>query len=294
MPIDFVSTHHYPTDVVLGYGVEDSLNFVELFAKRDDQDPEAMADLAAQFEVFARDLWKRVDRGVVTRMTRRAVEEARGLPVYYTEWNSLAGLPSDGPFGASFIAKTILDGMGLVQGYSYWTFTDIFEEGGMPSAAFHGGFGLLTLQGVPKASYRVYQLLHMLGSAMYDARLAEGTLDVYALRKAESSAVQVLAVNHQSLMHDIADEAVELSLEGLGAREAVRVDILRVDEAHANALRAWREIGEPEYLREGQLAALMAASAMERECLAVPVVEGRIALPLDVPAMGVALVTLYE
>ena len=29
LPLDFVSTHHYPTDIVLGYGVEDSKNFVK-------------------------------------------------------------------------------------------------------------------------------------------------------------------------------------------------------------------------------------------------------------------------
>ena len=49
-------------------------------------------------------------------------------------------------------AKTVLDGVGLVKGYSYWTFSDIFEEGGMPSAAFHGGFGLLTLRLVLNAT----------------------------------------------------------------------------------------------------------------------------------------------
>ena len=104
-------------------------------------------------EAFHVQLWERVDRGVVTRMTQKAFQEADGIPLYYTEWNSLAGLPSDGPFGASFIAKTVLDGVGMAKGYSYWTFSDIFEENGMPSAEFHGGFGLLTLHGVPKATY---------------------------------------------------------------------------------------------------------------------------------------------
>ncbi len=37
VPIDFISTHHYPTDVVLGYGVEDSKNFITEYHKTDKQ-----------------------------------------------------------------------------------------------------------------------------------------------------------------------------------------------------------------------------------------------------------------
>ena len=50
---------------------------------------------------------------------------------------------------------------------SYWTFSDIFEEGGMPYKPFHGGFGLLNLHVIPKASYRAFQLLNKLGDERY-------------------------------------------------------------------------------------------------------------------------------
>lgn len=292
VPIDFISTHHYPTDVVLGYGVEDSLNFAERFKAVDKSDEQAVRALKDEAAVFYKTLWKKVERGVVTEMTRRAVAEADGLPVYYTEWNSLAGIPSDGPFGASFIAKTIMDNMGLVKGYSYWTFTDIFEEGGMPSAAFHGGFGLLTMAGIPKATYRAFQLLHRLGDEQYDAKLSEGTVDAYAMRKRTSRAVQALLCNHQSLLHDVAGETVRVALSGLpdGAMEA---EILRVDDTHANAFAAWEAMGRPEYLTEAQAYALKAASAFERETCEVTARDGRAELTLTLPPMGIALVTLF-
>jgi xylan 1,4-beta-xylosidase len=292
-PIDFISTHHYPTDVVLGYGVEDSLNFADLMPKEQDDPGDTWEAASKRFEVFNRELWKRVERGVVTEMTRRAVQEAQGLPVYYTEWNSLAGLPSDGPFGSSFIAKTVMDNMGLVKGYSYWTFSDIFEEGGMPGAAFHGGFGLMTLQGVPKASYRAFQLLHMLGGRMYPGAYREGTLDAYALRCEETDAVQVLAVNHQSLQHPIEAQTLRLRLKGLGDRREAQAERYRVDEEHANALRAWKELGSPETLDEGQLHTLHAAGALKRETFTVPVSDGEAELNLELPPMGTALVTVY-
>ena len=87
--------------------------------------------------------------GVLTQMTQKAVKEAAGLPVYYTEWNSGAGIASDGLWFL-FYPETIMDSVDLAEGYSYWTFSDIFEEGGMPYKPFHGGFGLLNLQGIPK------------------------------------------------------------------------------------------------------------------------------------------------
>jgi len=34
-----------------------------------------------------------------------------------------------------------MEARGLVEGYSYWTFTDIFEENYMPATAFQGGLG---------------------------------------------------------------------------------------------------------------------------------------------------------
>lgn len=47
---------------------------------------------------------------------------------------------------------------------SYWVFTDIFEENGPPPTPFHGGFGLLTFQGIKKPAYFAYQFLNRLGA----------------------------------------------------------------------------------------------------------------------------------
>lgn len=290
VPIDFISTHHYPTDVVLGYGVENSQNFIARLMETDPNDFEAVKKLSEDYSVFKKTLWEKVDRGVLTQMAKRAVEEAQGLPVYYTEWSSLSGIASDGAFGASFIAKTLMDNMGLVEAYAYWTFSDIFEESGMPSHAFHGGFGLLTLQGVPKAPYRVYQLLHKLGGEMFTASYNEGTVDIFAFYKTESRAVQLLAVNHHSLLHPIESEEITLRLEGVNTSHA---DILRVDDDHANALAAWEAMGSPEYLDEGQKFALMAASALKREDLTLSAKDGATELKLTLPPMGTALITVY-
>lgn len=292
-PIDFISTHHYPTDVVLGYGVEDSQNFVR--PPKDLTDRKAMEKYRKEYSVFRSHLWERVDRGVLTEMTKKAVAQAGDLPVYYTEWNSLAGLPSDGPFGASFIAKTVLDGVGLVKGYSYWTFSDIFEEGGMPSAAFHGGFGLLTMQGIPKATYRAFELLHRLGEGLYETRLNQGTVDAYAVHKAASNALQLMIVNHNSLLHPIKEETVSIRIANLPATDGtmLQTELERIDGTHANALRRWQEMSKPEYLTPAQLEELCSASELVREISRTSVHGGEANISIELPPMGIALVTLY-
>lgn len=274
-PVDFVSTHHYPTDVVLGPMLEKFQKGGEL--------SETMPECQKNFEEA---LWSQVDRGVLTGMDRRSLKEAKGLPVYYTEWNSLAGLPSDGPFGSSFILKTVMDSLGLVKAYSYWTFTDIFEEGGMPSKPFHGGYGLLTLQGIAKPAYRAFQMLNGLAGKKYEKNGACETVDVYAFCSEEYHLVQFLAVNHNSLYHPISEQEVKISLSGA---EPVCATVKRLDESHGNALARWQEMGEPEYPDRGQLLELEASSWVREEPIALNGCE----VTLTLPPMGAALVTMY-
>ena len=44
--------------------------------------------------------------------------------------------------------------------------SDVFEESFFPvhNESFHGMFGLINLHGIPKPSYRAYQLLHETGT----------------------------------------------------------------------------------------------------------------------------------
>ena len=69
-----------------------------------------------------------------------------GLPLYFSEW-STSYTPRDAVHDSYISAPYILSKLkacqGMVQGMSYWTYTDLFEEPGPPTAPFQGGFGLL-------------------------------------------------------------------------------------------------------------------------------------------------------
>src|ERR1035437_2200702 len=88
-----------------------------------------------------------------------------GLPLYFTEW-STSYTPRDSVhdsyISAAYILNKLKASQGLVQGMSYWTSTDLFEEPGPPTAPFQGGFGLLNPEGIRKPAYFAYKYLHAL------------------------------------------------------------------------------------------------------------------------------------
>ncbi len=69
----------------------------------------------------------------------------------------------DAYFSAPYILEQLKNTEDLAS-MSYWTFTDIFEENGVPPRPFHGGFGLLNTQGIKKPAYFAYRFLHLLGN----------------------------------------------------------------------------------------------------------------------------------
>jgi xylan 1,4-beta-xylosidase len=88
-----------------------------------------------------------------------------GLPLYFSEWStsySPRDTVHDSYIGTSYILAKLKACQGMVQGMSYWTYTDLFEEPGPPTAPFQGGFGLLNPQGVRKPAYFAYKYLHAL------------------------------------------------------------------------------------------------------------------------------------
>ena len=216
---------------------------------------------------------------------------SRNRPVYYTEWNSSSVQPDplhDEPYAAAFVAPTILEANGLVEGYSFWTFSDIFEEKYFPSKPFHGGFGLLTLHGIPKPSYRAFELFHDLGERQSLVDGLHETVDCSLIQK--DSSVTLLLSNHTTPGHSIETEHLHIRLDN--APEPATARIRRIDEDHANPKRLWQEMGEPEYLGDKDLEDLEEASQLVDEKQPVSFHDGSVSLKVTLPAHAVAAITI--
>ena len=261
LPADFVSTHHYPTDA---FGMPGDDTITQL---------------------------SKSTRSILREQTRAVRKQAGDLPVYYTEWctssNPRDALHDD-PYAAAFIVKTVLEANGLVQGYSYWTFSDIFEENYFPSVPFHGGFGLLNLHGIAKPAYRAYQLLHGLGTDLIQLDGKHETVDAWLVR-GEKSATLMLT-NFALPRHPIATETVSFVLKG--APSVTGATIQRIDLEHANAKRRWEQLGKPEYLSAAMVAELDALSRLQTEVQPVVREGATFRLEVTMPPQAVAAIQL--
>jgi xylan 1,4-beta-xylosidase len=248
VPIDFISTHSYAT--MSGY-LDESGHAGTVFSP---------------------------DRDAITagvKNVRAKIDHSRfpKLPLHYTEW-SASYTPSDpihdSYHSAAFILNKIRHIGRAADSMSYWTFTDIFEEAGPRTTPFHGGFGLLNYQDLPKPSYFAYRFLNRLG----DVELASADPEAFLCRS-ETGAVQALfwdfTITHPG--PSVIDQefykadqpakpkgAVELNLSGLDAG-SYRLRATRVGYRSNDVQSAWRDLGSPSQLTRPQVGRLRQACA---------------------------------
>jgi xylan 1,4-beta-xylosidase len=261
LPADFISTHHYPTDA---------------FGKPGDDTETQLSESR---------------RSVLRDQARAARRETGCRPLYYTEWSSSSNPRDplhDEPYAATFLVKTIMEANGLVQGYSYWTFSDIFEENYFPSVPFQGGFGLLNIHGIAKPAYRAYELLHALGEELLPVEGEHPTVDAWVVRG--NREITLLLTNFALPRHPIGVETVKMTL--LNAGTPMRASLRRIDEDHANVKRKWQGLGVPEYLSASDLAELNGASAMEIERQDFSCRNGAVEITTVLAPLSVTAITL--
>ncbi|MEO8111171.1 MAG: glycoside hydrolase [Ginsengibacter sp.] len=142
VPIDFISTHSY--GVKQGF-LDEHGNTGTVLSK----DPMS------------------VSGDVLQSRKEIANSSMPNLELHYTEW-SASYTPADPIHDSYHEAAYVLQKMKQVgnaaNSMSYWVFTDIFEEPGPRYTPFHGGFGMLTIQGINKPVFYAYQFLNRLGN----------------------------------------------------------------------------------------------------------------------------------
>lgn len=244
VPIDFITTHTYGVDG--GFLDENGKEDTKLSSS-----PDAIV-------------------GDVRRVREQIQASARpGLPLYFTEW-STSYTPRDAVHddyvSAAYILAKLKAADGLAQGMSYWTFSDLFEEPGPPTAPFQGGFGLLNPQGIRKPAYFAYKYLHRLGERALPTQDQESivTWDGTALKalawrfrqpaQAQSNRSFYTRVRPATPAPDI-----RLALKGLRPGD-YHVAIRRTGFDANDAYTAYLRMGSPVSLSEAQLAKLRDAT----------------------------------
>jgi len=188
------------------------------------------------------------------------------LPLYFSEWStsySPRDAVHDSYIGASYILTKLKASQGLAQGMSYWTYTDLFEEPGPPTAPFQGGFGLLNPQGIRKPAYFAYKYLH----ALQGSSLATG--DAQAYLSAKDGNVAAVIWDFETPDQKVSNRPfftkpvpshpvgpVQMRVKHLAPNATYRLEVHRTG-FHANdAYTAYLEMGSPKELTPSQIAHL--------------------------------------
>jgi len=211
VPVDFVSTHAYADDTVENlFGTQENIPMDERVCK-------AVAKVHQQIKS----------------------SPMPGLPFFLTEWNTQGMLNArDTIFMGPALANTVRQCDGLVNMMSFWTFSDVFEEGGPLPKPFVGMFGLRAKGGINKPVYYAYELLHELG----DQRLANPSKNVIVTKMANGG-LAIAAWNLVDPDAQGADSTMEFDFRDIAA--ASRVSIQRIDSDHGNVLKEYAAMGRP-------------------------------------------------
>ena len=151
IPLDFVSTHLYPQDEQVQYPDRKG-------------SPYKIGDF---FSATVKEVQEWVKQS-----------ERPDLEIHWTEWNTQTAATADkitwgdniyvdNLYAASFIARNCIELDTACKTFAYWVVSDIFDEGGIPQSPFSCTYGLLSIHGIPKASFNAFSFLRkMTGNIM--------------------------------------------------------------------------------------------------------------------------------
>ncbi|MFW7414378.1 GH39 family glycosyl hydrolase [Demequina sp. SO4-18] len=275
VPVDFVSTHLYPTDFAFG----------------------ANGDMVA--------ITRHADATRDDLLRLRSVLAASAFPdaeIHITEWSSSPSSRDrmhDTVFAATYITRAYLECAALADSISYWTFSDIFEEGGAGIGPFHGGFGLVTEQGIHKPTFHAFEMLGRLGDELLAATengvisRSSATGRVSAVfhnypAQMEGASVRMTSSHHEALALADLGPAVTIRHRVEGVRPGGVYAVERLDPEHGNALSRWLEMGEPVNLTREQAAELARAAGLLARDRIVATDDGVLEIDLELPGWAVA------
>ncbi|HYM85823.1 MAG TPA: beta-xylosidase [Pseudoxanthomonas sp.] len=278
VPIDFVTTHTYGVDG----------GFLDEEGKEDTK-------LSASPDAIIGDV----------RRVRQQIQTSAfpNLPLFFTEWSTSytpRDFVHDSYISAPYLLTKLRQARGLVQGMSYWTYTDLFEEPGPPPTPFHGGFGLMNREGIRKPAWFAYKYLNALSGQ--DVPLD----DDHALAAVEGKRIVALVWDWQQPVQELSNKPFYTRQVPASASKPV---IFRLDHVPAGSYRLqvrktgyrrndplslYIDMGLPETLDPDQLTQLQQATADAPEQNKVIRVDasGTMSVTIPMRSNDVALLTL--
>lgn len=274
LPVDFISTHPYPTDYPLDPRTGKGKNLTRSVNS-------TMIDMQWLNKVIAESAYPNAE-------------------IHLTEWNTSPNsrdamhdfLPP-----AAYITKVHLDCIGLANSLAFWTFTDIFEEKGGGASIFHGGFGMINFQGLVKPSYHAYRLLHQLG----DEKIYKNDY-LFVSRKSSNGKIVALAYNYPEEHYNAVPSSInkinkydsgsarklDVKISDLKPGTMFKIEVL--DKDHGNIYDYWEDMGKPESPTREQISVMKKVAENLKTSTVVANDKGEVHIKQELAAWNVVLI----
>eukprot|EP01133_Synstelium_polycarpum_P017765 gene17765-21191_t len=252
--LDFISTHEYPTDI---RPVTRNVMYQVLTKSRDIVGPQ--------------------------------------MPLFYSEYNDglYAQSLHDNVYASAFAVFNIIDVYGIADIFSWWTFSDVFEEQGQQSTLFNEGFGLQTIYNIPKPSFKAFELLHETGDerATVTGDINHPTAGVLVTHR--HGEIMVLAYNHNIPGAPITEETICITLNNIPSTHHDDATLRRIDEYNCNPIATWEQMGSPNYPSIKELEQLYQSAEFNETSISFTKISSTsIQFQLPIPVQGVAAIKI--
>ncbi|HZK28321.1 MAG TPA: glycosyl hydrolase [Thermoclostridium sp.] len=191
--------------------------------------------------------------------TRRIMDDypqIAGMPLHITEFSS-SYVPvcpvHDTTYHAAYIARILSEAGEYADSYSYWTFSDVFEEYDVPKSVFYGGFGLVAFDSIKKPTFYTFEFFSKAGKELLYR-------DENLIVTKDEDRYAIIGWNWHEPKNDDTNQniAYALSLPTLG-QQAIAIK-KQVGGDNANPLQTWSNLGKPRSLNKAQKEILLASA----------------------------------
>lgn len=261
IPYDFLTTHHYPGDSFGNtFGVGDALKMMKATHDNAKNGVDLGDTLTDYF--FKPDVYRNWTKGILRKMDEQARLDAGDNPLFMTEWNSMAVYSSpvhDEKYSAAFLVKSVMDLKGIMDAYMFWCCSDVFEELFILGKPFHGSYGIVNNDGIPKPNFWGFKLLSQLYPNRLDLPTTNEDVEYSVFVDGDKTQILLYAQDFDYNKHDTTQ--IEITINAAVSSITKQV----IDDTHCNPKAEWLKLGKPDLLTPAQVADIKGKTRLTAE-----------------------------
>ena len=288
VPYDFLTTHHYPGDGFgNSFGIKDAFKMMKITHDNAKNGVDLGDTLTRYF--FKPEIYKTWTKGILRKLDEKARHEAGDKPLFMTEWNSMAVYSApvhDEKYSAAFLVKSVMDLKGIMDAYMFWCCSDVFEELFILGKPFHGSYGIVSNDGIPKPNFWGFKMLSQLFPQRLDLPVTNKDVEYSVF--VDGNKTQILLYAQDFDYEKDVKTDIEISVNTTVHNVTKQV----IDDTHCNPKAEWLKLGKPDLFTPEQVRKIKEKTRLTSEPQPYVTENGMTNICLSMQTNDVVLLTL--